>query len=235
LVVGVGKILGSDAKVQILRTLSHIPQALSAEEIEQEITKGISMVYTALRELEEEGVLEAVKPEGKKTYYRLDADTVLGKAVQELFAAEDACYGVDKVPAKPLNIAFAFLQALQRNVDVELVKVMLFGSTVRGAYTPQSDIDLYIVTENRDVVEAALPGLKEKFDASFSFIVRTSEEYQKDFTKPLASLAKSLLVDGYALLHGDREEDQRLQEKFTKHTPRSETVSMTDEVTATEV
>ena len=65
-------ILSSSSKVQVLRVLSDSSSAYSPQELEKETTKNISVIYDAVRELEDEGVISSVRAEGRKNYYRLE-------------------------------------------------------------------------------------------------------------------------------------------------------------------
>ena len=207
--MSVESLFSSATKIQILRTLSGTKRAFSAQELEEETTKNRAAVYKALDLLKKESVLKEIRTDGKTSYYRLNREREFVNDVEALFYSEEKNYEVKNVPKKVLNILFDLKQKLTNQVE-GLQKVILFGSTSRGDYTPGSDIDLYIVVEDLDKeMEDTIYELVGAYDHEFSLILRSEEDYKGEFEKPLTDLADSMIKDGFTVLY--RSEDKTIQ------------------------
>lgn len=193
-------VLSSPSKVQVLRVLSDSSSAYSPQELEKETTKNISVIYDAVRELESEGVIRSVKADGRKNYYRLNKDSSISKQVKQLFKAEKDQYGLEELPAHLVNIILDAENKL-RNKIKGLRMILLFGSVARGDFTPESDIDLYLVLEEKNTeIENQIYDMLEKYEKEFSIILRDEEGYTKEFGENHSELGNSILVEGYRIL-----------------------------------
>ena len=199
--------LSSSTKLQVLRSLSDTNSALSPQELESSTTKNISVIYDAVRELSEEGILTSVK-EGKKNYYRLNKDNKVAGQLVNLFKAESEEYSLEELPSHLTNLVFEVTDELSKNVE-GIRAVIMFGSMARGDFTPESDVDLYIVLEETGVKkEDQIYDVVEEFDREFSIITRDMEGYRSDFGKEKSNLGKSILLEGYAVLLNKMEEEK---------------------------
>jgi len=218
-------ILNSDTKIQILRTLAMSDRSYSAEDLEKETTKDITSIYKALEDLRREKTLEIVQTDGKKKYYRLTGGTPsglsmmgetlpgVGQSIQSFFSSETRRYNLGKLPPHALNIIFNFRKNLLNQVE-GLEELILFGSAATGNYSLGSDIDLYIVLEKNDKdLENKIYSTAEQYRHEFSLMIKSKEEYQNEFSKPLSKLADSIIKDGYRILYG---EGKQLKKYSTK-------------------
>ena len=204
--MSLNQVLSSSTKLQVLRTLSDTKSALSPQELEKSTTKNISVIYDAVRELSEEGILTSVK-EGKKNYYRLNKDNKVAGQLVNLFKAESEEYSLEELPSHLTNLVFEVTDELSKNAE-GIKAVIMFGSMARGDFTPESDIDLYTVLEETGVKkEDQIYEVVEGFDREFSIITRDIEGYRSDFGKEKSDLGKSILLDGYAVLLNKMEEE----------------------------
>lgn len=200
--MSVESLFSSETKIQILRTLSGSNRSFSAQELEGETTKNRAAIYKALESLKNESALKEIRTEGKTRYYRLNQQKGLINQVELLFEAEKRNYGAKNIPNKVMNILFNLKQKLENQVE-DLEKIILFGSTARGDYTLNSDIDLYIVGEKLDKeIEDRIYEIVESYDHDFSLIMRSDEDYRNEFEKPISSLADSIIKDGFITLYG---------------------------------
>jgi predicted nucleotidyltransferase len=201
------KVLSSSTKLQVLRVLSDGKRALSPQELERETTKNISVIYDTVRKLHEENILTSIK-EGKKNYYRLNRENKIAGQLVNLFKAESKEYGLEELPPHLANLVFEVTDELGRNVD-GIQAAILFGSVARGDFTPESDVDLYIVLEESNLEkEDQIYDVIEQFDREFSIITRDVEGYSSDFGKEASNLGRSILLEGYAVLLNKMEKEK---------------------------
>ncbi len=80
-----------------------------------------------------------------------------------------------------------FIKSRLPSLDENLVEIIVFGSFARGDYTPQSDIDLLLITKNIKVTEKIFSDLRINillnFEIAVSAIYYTPEEFEKLFEK----------------------------------------------------
>lgn len=199
-------IFSSVSKVQVLRVLSESSSALSPQELEKECTKNISVIYDAVRELKEEEVIGSVNPEGRKNYYRMNQENEVSTVIDEIFETEKKEKGLSEVPAHLVNIVFDARNKLKSNIE-GLDMVMLFGSVPRGDFTPESDVDLYVVVEEKSVdLEDEVYDILENYEREFSLILRDEEAYKSEFGDDKSDLAKSIMLDGFSVLYSSKPE-----------------------------
>lgn len=201
-------IFSSETKIQIMRVLSLSNRAYSVEDIVRETTKNKSAVYNALDSLKKEKVVVALRTEGKTKYYRTNTQSELTTSIQTLFQEErNIELGLRNVPVKAINTLLNTRTKLINNIE-SLDKVILFGSVARNQYTPTSDIDLYIVVEDKSKeIEDKIYDIIHSYEHEFSTIIKSKEDYKQDFEKPPSNLAESILKEGYVLLYGDADNE----------------------------
>src|SRR3989344_7968100 len=78
-------ILGSKAKVKILRVLSETRTAYSLKNLRDETELSLSITHKAAEDLAEEGILLKIKGTRKERLYRLNTDSPFASSVFELF------------------------------------------------------------------------------------------------------------------------------------------------------
>lgn len=209
-------ILNSDTKTQILRTLALNDKSYSSADLEEATTKDITSIYKALENLRDEKVLKTIQTEGKTKYYKIDntnrtiteiiTTPSFPGEIGRLFLSEVEQYGLGELPPHPLNIVFDFRKKLINQIE-GLKTIILFGSAARGEYTLGSDLDFYIVCkDNKKDTESLIFEFANQYDHEFSLKVRTVEQYEEDFSRPLSKLANSITKDGFSLLYGDAQE-----------------------------
>jgi predicted nucleotidyltransferase len=202
-------VLSSASKVQVLRVLSDSSSAYSPQELEKETTKNISVIYDAVRELEQGGVIKSVNTEGKKNYYRLNDGSFFSKQVKQLFEAEKEEYGLE-LPAHLVNVILDAENRLKNKVE-GLEIILLFGSMARGDFTPESDIDLYLVVEEKSVeVEDDIYDVLDRYDRDFSVVIRDVDSFESDFGDQKSDLAKSIMLEGFSILYSSGKELEKV-------------------------
>lgn len=197
-------ILSSEAKIEILRTLCLDNNIYSAQDFEKTTTKNKSTIYKALEELRKENALKTVPVRGNTKYYRLNDEDNLIEEIKSMILVHEyrSNLGAVGLPPYPVNVIFNFRKKLIQNLD-GLKEIILFGSAVAGDYTLESDLDFYIVCEEAGVeVEDQIHEIAEGYDHEFSLIIKSEEQYNSDFEKPVSKLADSIIKDGFVSVYG---------------------------------
>ncbi|MCK5562162.1 MAG: nucleotidyltransferase domain-containing protein [Thermoplasmata archaeon] len=183
-------VLGSKSKIRILRLLFKYPEREFTErEIAEIINMSPNTVNLALRECRKTNIF-IYKRIGKTHSYKCNSDSVLFSLFEDLFRGEQ------KVNDNMINL----LKSRLRNIGTSI----LFGSFARGEESFDSDLDLLIVTEDKDKAEAKLEELTEelliRFSISLSPIILAPEELkaksQKAFIKEALSEGKIIVGKG---------------------------------------
>lgn len=124
------------------------------KEISDSIKVKRSSINLALHRLSEEGIITRKKI-GRTSLYGADADNVIIKELKVL---------------QNLLLIYPLIEELK----LESQKIILFGSNAKGSNTAESDIDIFVQTNNikkvREIVNSSL--LKDKIQ----LIVKTPEE-----------------------------------------------------------
>lgn len=153
-------LLGSKVKIKVLRTLWKYKEK---EFTIRELAKFLEISHTGIKkvldELDKTNVVK-LRTLGKSHAFKLNANSYAARIVEDVFEKE----------AKALS-------ELQETLRKELTSswvtsAALFGSLAKAEETPLSDIDLFIVTENRKKAEETIAELQkdvsEKFGNSIS-------------------------------------------------------------------
>lgn len=199
--MSIQRILSSPTKVQLLRIMSSNATAYSPKDLEEETTKNISVIYDALNELESDNIIKRVNTDGKTRYYRLNKNNSLAKNLKELFEAEAEDHGVEHLPANLQNTIYDAENKLRNNIK-DLKIIILFGSVARGNFTPESDIDLYLVVKEKNrEKEDQIYDILDDYEKEFSVMLRNIDEFNQEFGENMSELAKSILLEGFTLLY----------------------------------
>lgn len=137
-------LLGSKAKVKILRVLSETRTAYSLKNIVAETELSLSIVHKAAEELSEEGTLLRIKGTGKERLYKFNADSPFAAATFELFKVEKTRQRKEII----FMHTWSVLEDVVSKIKYKSNLIILFGSQARGDATLNSDIDLLIVPKN---------------------------------------------------------------------------------------
>ncbi|MBD3303917.1 helix-turn-helix domain-containing protein [Candidatus Woesearchaeota archaeon] len=144
-----------------------------------------------LQSLEKEKILKSEK-EGNLKKYSLKR-TVHAYAVMELFDIER----FEKLPSIRKNAIRAYLDKLPEKP----VFAVLFGSTAKGTYKEDSDIDILIITNNK----ISARGAEKEADALAAIKISTFQIKYSDFLTELKmeedKVVQSALQSGYPLIN----------------------------------
>jgi len=141
------------------KVLDFLIQYPGNEFLEKEIQKATKIsksgVNFALRDLVKTGLINKQK-RGKISFYSITFDHPIVKQL--------------KVLKTLLN-----LEPLMKKIKKLSKKIILYGSCSRGENTSESDVDLFIVTNNYNLISEAMK--KDKLNERIKLIMRSPLEY----------------------------------------------------------
>lgn len=196
-------ILGSTAKVRIIRALISLPSPVSGNELRTLARiRSKSGLKNALNDLTELGLLER-EDTRRIRLFRINRGHDLAEPLAALFRAES------------MRIA-ELRQALRGILDAGAVQedtlsIILFGSNARGDARPTSDLDLLVVTRVepadhvRDVLLDAIPRTQRRFGLRISPLLLSEERVRERF-RDGDPLMQKVHADGRTLYGTDFQE-----------------------------
>jgi predicted nucleotidyltransferase len=186
-------LLGSKVKVKVLRTLWRYREK---EFTIRELAKFLGISHTGIKkvidELEKTNVLR-VRTVGRSCAFRLNTNSFAASIVEKTFEMErGALSELRDVIRKKLESRF-------------VTSAALYGSVVEGREAPRSDIDLFIVTSQREKVEEIVAELQndvsERFGNSISAYYVSEEDLRQKRREPPVkqALQSHMLICGKPL------------------------------------
>jgi len=169
-------LLGSKVKVKALRTLWRYREK---EFTIRELAKFLGISHTGIKkvvnELEKTNVLR-VRTVGRSYAFKLNMSSYAASIVEKTFEMERGALS-------------ELRDAIRKKLESRLVtSAALFGSVVEGKEMPRSDIDLLIITNQREKVEEIVAELQndvsERFGNSISAYYVSEEYLRKKRRKP---------------------------------------------------
>lgn len=133
-------VLGSTAKVRLLRAVLPLAGAVSGREARELAgVRSQSGAQQALMQLAQLGILHEERIRGARLY-RVNREHHLVPAIRALFEAEQSRAGAVRDVVRQ--------QLESKDLLVRVHFVVLFGSVARGDARPDSDVDLLVVTDS---------------------------------------------------------------------------------------
>jgi len=137
-------LIGSKAKVKLLRVLSESRAAYSLKNLRDETGLSLSIVHKSAEELAEEGILLRIKGTGKERMYKFDTDSPFAAAIFELFRTEKTRQRKEIIFMHTWSVLEDIVSKIKKKSDL----IILFGSQARGDATLNSDIDLLVIPKS---------------------------------------------------------------------------------------
>jgi len=186
-------LLGSKVKIKVLRTLRRYREK---EFTIRELAKFLGISHTGIKkvldELEKTNAIR-VRTFGRSHAFKLNVNSYSATVVEAVFSME----------ARALT---ELQDMIKRRLDTAPVtSAALFGSIAERRETPRSDIDLLIVTNQRETVEETLAELQkdisERFGNPVSAYYVTEKDLQKKHKNPpiKQALQNHILICGKPL------------------------------------
>jgi predicted nucleotidyltransferase len=166
------ELLGAKSDVKILRTLCRYPtKEFSESELARVSGAGQKTVNRAMPKYVSYGIVSA-RTIGRANVYTLNSDHYIVEQLRSLFRAEDG--------------ARSELKRLLENSfkgDKAVVSLAIFGSVAGGREEPTSDIDVFVLTRDKEGAEEKLRQAEEtamkKFGNVISGYILTPEEFER--------------------------------------------------------
>jgi len=189
-------LLGSKVKIKVLRTLwKHRGKEFTIRELAGYLQISHMGVRKALSDLEKMNVI-SIRAVGKSHAVRLNTESYLTTLIESVFIFEDETLeGLVELINKKLTVP-------------EVASAALFGSIARREETPLSDIDILIVSNQREKVEETISELQRevalKFGNALSPYYLTEDDLKEGKATHLIQqiLQDHLLVCGKPLVSG---------------------------------
>lgn len=186
-------LLGSRVKVKVLRTLWGYREK---EFTMRELAKFLGVSHTGIKkvvdELEKTNVLR-LRTVGRSYAFRLNMNSYAANIVGRTFEMESGALS---------ELRDVIREKLKSRFDTSAA---LYGSVVEGKETSRSDIDLLIITNQREKVEEIVAELQkdvsERFGNSISAYYISEEDLRKKRKEPpiKQALEKHMLICGKPL------------------------------------
>ena len=134
------EVLGSKARLSLLRRLYEDPAPKSGRELARQIGCSHTHAINNLRSLEDLGIIVRHRVGPANTYTFNDKSYVVRNVLTPLFEAED-------------NYLREVASRFSDGLGDDLVRIVLFGSVAKGTSNPRSDMDLAIVVRDECDIE----------------------------------------------------------------------------------
>ena len=195
--------LGTQAKVRLLRALAALTSPVSGREAQRLArVRSVSGAGRALADLTDLGILSRDETSGSHLY-RVNRSHALAPYILALFDAEEMQWGI---------LREALAEGLRAADLAEAVcSVVIFGSTARGDAHPGSDLDLLVIVKDADdvgsvrrAILAVDPALRERLGlrASPYVLARADAAARTSDGDPLMAAVRTegrtLLGDSFA-------------------------------------
>ena len=81
-------------------------------------------------------------------------------------------------------------------IDKNLIKIIVFGSVARDEYTPLSDIDLLLITADKQKTKELFSNFREKLFAEFSIPITAIYVTPDEFSSSIEPLYATIRKEG---------------------------------------
>ena len=185
------ELLGSKLKIKILRTLWRFQEK---EFTIRELAKFLGISHTGVRKvltnLEMTNVV-TIRTVGKSYAFKINTKSYAASIIEKIFESEQ-------------NTLLELMKMLKKGLSTpEIVSVALFGSIAQKKEAPLSDVDLLIVTKEREKVENIVLRLQkqvvERFGNSISAYYLTRDDFMKKRKSPLIMQ----ILENHILIFGE--------------------------------
>lgn len=189
-------IFSTRGRVDVLRVLWGVRVPLTAADVARRTRMTHPAVSAILHSFADSGIVHAT-PAGRGSAFSMNRDNVYVESM------------LDPVFLAERDIPEMMIDALRTAFEDAADSAVLFGSYARGEQTPDSDIDVVVVTENaaaKRELQDRLPAISETltltFGAPLSAIVYDRDE-ARDLAERAPALYDSLWRDGIQVFGRD--------------------------------
>lgn len=138
-------IMGSEAKVKVIRSLMESKIAYSMQDLKQLTGLSIGVIHKVIGGIMKEKLIIQKKGKGKQRFYQANLENKYTIKLSPIF--EDEKIDRKSVPLHVWNRLESICSELKAKIE-GITDIILFGSLAKGEFRISSDIDLLILTEN---------------------------------------------------------------------------------------
>ncbi|MEM2874632.1 MAG: nucleotidyltransferase domain-containing protein [Candidatus Hadarchaeales archaeon] len=183
-------LLGTKSDIKILRTLCEYPtKEFNESELARVSRVGQKTVNRMMPKYVGYGIVN-VRTIGRANVYSLNSEHYIVKQLMQLFKAESVAR---------LELERRLREAFKDDEDI--ISLVVFGSLARGEEKPTSDIDVFVVAEDKEGVKNRLQAVEEitmkEFGNVISEYILTPEEFRR---KRKAQAIKEILAHGVLIV-----------------------------------
>ncbi|RLF31456.1 MAG: hypothetical protein DRM98_05565 [Thermoplasmata archaeon] len=168
-------ILGSTSKIKILRLFFEYPnRTFLTREIFEDTKVGVGYGLKCMKLLLLSDLIK-MKKVGNQKRYSLNEEHKFYPILNEIFSNERKNYP---------NISFFHRGIIAEKIEkLHNETVILFGSIAAGTATPQSDIDILIITKRKREVREKIKIIEKKSSVSIQGIILSREKLRENIKK----------------------------------------------------
>ena len=189
-------VFGSKVKIKILRIMFRFPDKTFTGRELAGLTKEVSgmAVSKSVKDLISMNLV-GLEHHGNSNLLKLNKNSYLFEPLKNLFLAEEAT--IIKLKEK-----------IRRHLNVQHIKTAaIFGSIVKGVGGINSDIDLFIITDNKKWTSETMEKLQKEINLEFGSVlmpyILTKEEFKSKKNKPIIKN----IIENNILIIGDKIEN----------------------------
>jgi len=189
-------VFGSKVKIKILRIMFRFPDKTFTGRELAGLTKEVSgmAVSKSVKDLISMNLV-GLEHHGNSNLLKLNKNSYLFEPLKNLFLAEEAT--IIKLKEK-----------IRRYLNVQHIKTAaIFGSIVKGVGGINSDIDLFIITDNKKWTSETMEKLQKEINLEFGSVlmpyILTKEEFKSKKNKPIIKN----IIENNILIMGDKIEN----------------------------
>lgn len=188
-------IIGSAAKVKVLRILVESKIAYSLKDIQKLSGLSIGVIHKVITLLKEENIIIQKKGKGKQRYYQINLESKYSGKLSAIFDQEKD--ERRNIPAHIWNRLEALCSGLKAKFT-GITGIILFGSLAKGEFRINSDIDLLIITKDNFKDEPKARGLCSKMKNKVNPIFMAEKEFEKHKIKK-SDFYENIMKEGLRL------------------------------------
>lgn len=183
-------LLGSKVKVKVLRTLwKHKEKEFTIRELGSFLKTSHMGVRKVLADLERVNAVE-IRAVGRSHTIRLNKESYAAAILEKIFKLEE-------------ETKSELLKMLEKRLRVPEVKsAALFGSVARGEESPLSDIDVFILTNEKEKVEKAVSQLQREVALKFGNALAPYYLSEEELAKKKSTPAIREILRNHVLICG---------------------------------
>jgi len=185
------EILGSKANVRVLKTLVHYKgKIFTIRELAKTANLSHPEVSKVVKDLERRGVLR-VQPVGRAHQVSLnDKSYILRSIIEPLFKAESGT----------VTSLLSTLKPFFKNKGIS--SVAIFGSVARGLEGKDSDIDLLIIAEDKELANECAARASAVTVSKFGFALSPLIMNERHFVRRYRDELEKSILESYTLVCG---------------------------------